>query len=255
MAAEAQARGLPSPICLPENYANVANGTWRRLVLQPLRRSGRQCDTAATTGVGGDSWVRFEDSSSALPTEPPRRSTGAACAADGVAWISGWPAEFTAPPPDSYRRAGSLKGDGPQFVEPQDEFWACFEGPVRGRSDSNPPREQPAEPDRQDRWTLGVVWGAWPIHGNDLRAFYAVPSFPQGPAPSRRLVASTSIEGAVLRATRSESIDQIFGGRRPSRGVILGCGDLVVGSEAAFVEQCTELCAAMGNCHYFGMTK
>ena len=62
-AAEARRRGLPSPVCLPESYIDVSKDADRELAMQPLGAVARRsvyCDSAATTGVGGGAWFRFD---------------------------------------------------------------------------------------------------------------------------------------------------------------------------------------------------
>lgn len=236
-AAEARRRGLPSPVCLPESYIDVSKDADRELAMQPLGAVARRsvyCDSAATTGVGGGAWFRFDDGSDVLPTQPPR-STGAACAASAVGWVSGWPGEFDVPPPDDYARPGSFPGDGPQYGP---QYWACFEG--SGSTTAAVPGGVDAS---MMRWEPGVLWEAWRMRGNRVQALYTDPRFLEGRPTARRLVAPSSSSASEPARGSVTQQSLLFVDEAPSRDVIAGCCNFPSAeSEPDLLAMCSDLC-------------
>jgi hypothetical protein len=200
----------------------------------PVRRPrGRRCDHSAQglapggvvrTGVGGETWYRFQSSWAetnwdSLPTEPVRAAAArmlehnreplvtGRCDADYTAWLSGWPPDREEDPPQDYDAPGSLPGDGPQFGDVlwQQEYVLCFEGELPPDDDGNvrppppppPPPFRPPPPPADGRgMTSGVLYELWRDAPGGLVADLGEnPLFPDHPTERRIVAVDEGMDG------------------------------------------------------------
>jgi len=258
-------RGLPHALCAPGAHTVILDDdsslSWRQLQVHPVayRDTSHRCDSTARTGVGGGSvWLRLPG---VLPTQP-MRAVGGACGTAGAAWLSGWAPGVGSSPPVDFHAPGAYPGDGPQ--DP-DSFAAqqviCFE------------RERPAAVPRPPHRARGVgtmqpgvLWEAWPIQSNTLRALQREPDFPNSPA-TQLLVQpgeTPDIEdsptefrtGGHVPVAPTTTFSQMYTNEIPagSEGA-RGCVDREPASLARSAVECGDFCAADPLCRFFLATE